>query len=272
MRDIIRRADWRDAVQKTHRLFTGRDHAGEPLETRIVFYLQMLEDRELLAPGKTIVDLGAGIYWFDPMVKLLGSEVVLVDDFGGGGGVDNADPTPALQMIARYRNELNIKVVEQDFLETPLAFPDASVDGVTCFHSLEHWHHSPKNLFREIARILRPGGYLFLATPNAVNIRKRITVPLGFNNWAGLEEWYHEQPHFRGHVREPIVGDLEKIMEWNGLRVDGVYGRNFIGRDSLVLSWLPRPLRHGLAAVTQLFLRFFPTLCSDIHVVGRKPA
>ncbi|MES2995296.1 MAG: class I SAM-dependent methyltransferase [Verrucomicrobiota bacterium] len=270
--NITQRPDWLPAVRKTFRFFTGRDYVDEKLEERIVFYCQVMENHGLLHPGKTIVDLGAGICWFDPLLKLLGADIRLVDDFGGGGGVDNTAPDETKDFLTRYLDEWQFEMHEQNILKTPLPFENASVDAVTCFHCLEHWHNSPKRLFKEITRILKPGGFLFLATPNAVNLRKRITVPLGMNNWSSLDEWYEEEPVFRGHVREPILGDLRNICELNGLKVVAQYGRNFIGRDSLVLAWIPKPIRHRIAAGTQHLLQTFPTLCSDIHVVGRKPA
>jgi SAM-dependent methyltransferase len=267
---VTQRPEWLPAVRDVTRFFTGREYAGEPLEDRIVFYVQLLEDQGLLAPGKRIVDLGAGIYWFDLLVQRMGPEVVLVDDFGGGGGVDLADRSPALKFVDRYRTEFGMEVIEQNFIDEPLPFPDGSVDAITCFHSLEHWHHTPKPLFAEIRRVLKPGGCLILATPNAANIRKRVHVIFGANIWSPLEEWYHDTPHFRGHVREPIVRDLHRLCEWNDLRVVATHGRNFIGRDSLVLRWIPKKIRHGIAIVAQSVLQFFPTLCSDIHVVARK--
>lgn len=267
---VTQRPDWIDAVRKTHRFFKGNEYANEKLEERIVFYCQMMEDHALLQAGKKIVDLGAGIYWFDPLIQLLGAEVHLVDDFGGGGGVDNADLRDSDDILARYRNEWKFPMHQQDILTTPLPFETGSIDAITCFHCLEHWHNSPKQLFREITRVLKPGGYLFLATPNAANIRKRFTVPLGMNNWSPLDEWYEEEPYFRGHVREPILEDLKIICERNKLEVIAQYGRNFIGRDSQVLAWIPQLLRHKIAAVTQNLLQLTPTLCSDIHVVGKK--
>ncbi|MEQ1861143.1 MAG: class I SAM-dependent methyltransferase [Chthoniobacteraceae bacterium] len=267
---ITERADWLDAANAATRFFSNRDYNGERLEDRVVFYLQLAADCGLLAPGKRLLDLGAGICWFDPLAAKLGADVILADDFGGGGGVTQADRSDALEMLDRYRREFGIEIVEQDILRDPLPLPDSSIDGVTCFHSLEHWHHSPKALFAEIRRVLRPGGWLILATPNAANLRKRLHVILGANIWSGLEEWYHDAPVFRGHVREPIVRDLRQLCEWNGFRVTTTLGRNFIGRDSHALAWIPQRLRHGLVVATQSVLRFFPTLCSDIHVVAQK--
>jgi SAM-dependent methyltransferase len=268
---VTHRKDWLPAVHRTFEFFEGRKYQGEPLEERIVFYCQMLENFGLIAPGKRIVDLGAGIYWFNPLVGAMGPQMNLVDDYGGGGGVDNANRGPAEDLLRRYREEYHFPMFEQDILKSPLPFEDASVDAVTCFHCLEHWHNSPKRLFLDIFRILKPGGMLFLATPNAVNIRKRITVPLGMNNWSSLDEWYEEEPCFRGHVREPILSDLKNICERSGLVVRACYGRNFIGRESLVFERVPKPVMHAIASFSQRTLKYFPTLCSDLHVAARKP-
>ena len=265
-------ASWHAAAEEISRTFDPPIPIERILDDRNAFYVQLVADAGGLAPGRKVIDLGAGICWFDPLIRKLGPEVAIIDDFGGGGGVDHDNPDPARQILDRFRSAFGIEVIEQDFLEKPLPLTDASVDVVTCFHSLEHWHNSPKNLFAEIVRVLRPGGSVVIATPNAANLRKRLHVLLGANIWSGLDEWYHEQPRFRGHVREPIVADLHRILEWNGLRVTATHGRNFIGRDSHALAFLPRPIRHGLAIAAQSVLQYVPTLCSDLHVIGRKPA
>ncbi len=243
------------------------------LDDRLVFYLQLVAETGSLQRGKQLVDLGPGVAAFGPVARVLGMEVTLIDDFGGGGGVDRGHLDETRKILAGMRERLGIRIIEQDFIAQPLPLPDASVDVVTCFHSLEHWHHSPKRLFGEITRVLRPGGFLILATPNAVNLLKRLSVPLGVSNYGTVEEWYTKgDPVFRGHVRVPTVRDLQRLLEWNSFEVVATHGRNFIGRDSVALGFLPRPLRHGLAILLDRFIRFFPTLCSDIHVVGRKRA
>ena len=243
------------------------------LDERNEFYLQLLNHYGLLRPGKSLADLGAGLSVFGPICRSHGLSVTLVDDFAGGGGVELRRPSEAIPLLEAFEKELGIGIVSENFLERPLPLPSGQTDVVTCFHSLEHWHHSPKRLFGEIVRILRPGGFLILATPNAVNIRKRVYVLLGRNNFPSLNEWYHDgDPVFRGHVREPVVRDLQQLMESNGLAVRGTFGRNFIGRESQALAFLPKALVNNVAACSDRFLRFFPSLCSDIHVIGQKPA
>jgi SAM-dependent methyltransferase len=244
---------------------------GLGLDVRNEFYLSLLGP-EFLRPGKRLVDLGAGLSAFGPACAAHGMEVILVDDYGGGGGIDLGNTNQPVPMLGVFERKFGIKIIREDFLERPLPLPDASVDAMTSFHSLEHWHHSPRKLFREITRVLKPGGILVLATPNAVNVRKRVYVLLGKTNLPSLREWYEDgDPVFRGHVREPIVRDLCDLAQWNGLKVLQIYGRNFIGRDSEVLAFLPRGILKFIAAASDRVLRCFPTLCSDIHVVAQKP-
>lgn len=210
---------------------------------------------------------------FGPVARARGLEVTLIDDFGGGGGLETGPWLDGLTTMRRVCNGLGARLLEMDFLFSPLPLDSASVDVVTSFHSLEHWHHSPKRLFAEIVRVLRPGGFVILATPNAANLRRRIACLLGHNVGAELDDWHHcGDPVFRGHVRVPTVKDLKQLLLWNGLEIAAVHGRNFIGRQSGSLRRLPGRLVWALGAAADLFLRGVPTLCSDIHVIGRKPA
>jgi SAM-dependent methyltransferase len=243
-------------------------NGGPCREDRIVYYFELLNHFDLLRPGVRLVDLGGGLSWFAPIAFELGLETVLIDDFGGGGGLEHQSAQESRAILDRMRAK-GIQIHEVDFLSNPLPLPGESIDVVTCFHSLEHWHNSPKPLFAHLRRVIKMGGFLALATPNAVNMRKRIAVALGKTNLSRLEEWYGE-PIFRGHVREPIIADLCKLLEWNQFAVREISGRNFIGRASESLANYPRGLANAIAVASQSFLRYFPSLCSDIHVVGQK--
>jgi SAM-dependent methyltransferase len=248
-------------------LLPGRSESIR-LESRQELYIQLLAENGLLKRGTTIVDLGGGGTWFTPVLSQMGFDASLVDDFKGGGGVNEDPQRRDLSFIDRFR-ELGVKVYSQDLLSPPLPFPNESVDVFTFIDALEHLHHSPRRLFAEIQRALRPQGYMLLATPNAVSLRKRIWAVLGLNPSPDFHGWY-DPDVFRGHVREPSVRELHRLLELNGLRVVSTCGRNRIGQDSLALSFLPRNLRRVLAQLSESVLRLLPTLCSDIIVVGQR--
>ncbi len=101
---------------------------------------------------------------------------------------------------------------------------------------------------------------MVIGTPNAVNLRKRLAVPLGRSNWSRFEDWY-DPPVFTGHVREPTVSDLERIARDVGLATWQVVGRNWLG-------YRRRRLGQAIATVVDRPLRLRPTLCSTLYLVG----
>jgi SAM-dependent methyltransferase len=223
---------------------------------RALFQLSLLTDR--IEPPFSMADLGAGMGLFSIACAEAGLDVTNVDDY--------RDPVNFL-VGAKAVNVLRshgVKIIERDVFDGPLPFSDNSLDAICSIDSMEHWHQSPKSLFAQCVRILRPGGVFLLGAPNCVNLRKRITVPLGYGKWTQMADWY-EQERFRGHVREPDVDDLRYIATGLGLVDVAIYGRNWTG-------WSHR--RRIVRLATRLadpLLRRFPSLCSDIYVVGRKP-
>ncbi len=79
-----------------------------------------------------------------------------------------------------------------------------------------------------------------------------------------MSAWY-DVDVFRGHVREPSVGELKYIGNDLHLADIKVFGRNWAspGRYPAAVLWL--------AAILDWPLRLLPTLCSDIYLVGSKP-
>lgn len=239
------------------------------LDARHSLYLELMGRAGILESGKSAVDLGGGISWLALMLKELGLQVTMIDDFRGGGGV-NSDARATELLIEQFRSR-GLAVHEQDLLSVDLPLADASVDAVLSLHSLEHWHHSPRRLFREIQRVLKDGGFFLLGAPNAVNLRKRLSVLVGGTNHTPLREWYLAgDPEYRGHVREPVVRELQQLLEWNGFEVTDTIGRNFLGLDSLGHKGRLGAFASHILSLMDPLLRLAPGLCSDIHVVGRR--
>jgi len=207
----------------------------------------------------SVCDLGGGLGLFSVGCKAVGfKRVVLVDDFS-----DSINSQLGESALDLHRGQ-GVEVVSLDVVGSGI---DGAVDGdfdvVTSFDSMEHWHASPKRLFQQVYDRITPGGQFVLGTPNCVNMRKRITVPMGYGKWSKLEDWY-EAERFRGHVREPDVDDLLYITQDMGLEDCRVFGRNWVGLASL------NPVIRLASKISDLPLRIRPTLCSDIYVVGTK--
>ncbi|WKU05078.1 bifunctional 2-polyprenyl-6-hydroxyphenol methylase/3-demethylubiquinol 3-O-methyltransferase UbiG [Micromonospora sp. HUAS LYJ1] len=210
-----------------------------------------------LAPGGSIADIGGGTGLFSVGCAAVGMTAVLIDDFA-----DPANRTSGDEALHVHRTN-GVKIETRDVITDGLGLGPDSMDVITTFDSMEHWHASPKRLFAEVMTALRAGGWFLLGVPNCVALRKRLTVPLGHGKWSSMEVWY-EQPTFRGHVREPDVDDLRYIARDMGLVDVRIMGRNWQGyghRLAVVRTLTP---------VADRLLTAFPSLCSDLYLLGRK--
>jgi 2-polyprenyl-3-methyl-5-hydroxy-6-metoxy-1,4-benzoquinol methylase len=257
VRDVIDRMSWKDHVEALAAEYPGEEADKQRRDVpRILFNLSLALDG--LPQGSRIVDIGGGLGLFSVGAAALGMRVTLVDDFQDPGNIAIADS------ILNIHRRVGVEIDCRDVVHETLGFEPASFDVITTFDSIEHWHGSPKGILHQIIEALKPGGRLVIGVPNCVNLRKRLTVPLGRGKWSPMAEWY-EQSTFRGHVREPDVGDLLYIARDLRLTNARILGRNWLGYASPT-----RPIRIATTLSDRL-LQHFPTLCADIYLVGYKP-
>ncbi|GEM_PF-1386469 len=145
---------------------------GKNLE-RFAAILRSFE--EWIPPGR-FLDLGCS----------LGTSLVAARDRGWDPvGVELSGPVAAFG-----RKEWGLEI-----LETPLpecGFETSSFDGVLVHHTLEHLG-DPLGILREIARVLRPGGILYLAVPNHASLKAWILGPW-FGYGVTVEHLHHFSP------------------------------------------------------------------------------
>jgi SAM-dependent methyltransferase len=221
--------------------------------------LVMAAARPRAAADLSICDIGGGVGLLSVGCAAVGfRRVILVDDFSDTINQEVGDSVFALHR--RY----GVEVHSRDVIAEGIDDICAGVDVVTSFDSMEHWHHSPKRLFRAVIRGLNPGGVFVLGVPNCVNMRKRITVPFGVGKWSPMQDWY-EADVFRHHVREPDVADLRYIARDMGLVDVRITGRNWLGVCS------PSPAVRIATTLMDYPLRLRPSLCSDLYLTGRRP-
>ena len=106
-------------------------------------------------------------------------------------------------------------------------------------------------------------GLLVIVMPNSVNLRKRLSVLTGHTNHVPVDQLYHSQGTWRGHVREYTLKETTYICRSTGLAV--VTAEHYEAIAYTRLTWLWR----------QMYMlpgRLVPGLRSGILVTARKPA
>src|SRR5207237_367171 len=87
-------------------------------------------------------------------------------------------------------------------LETDsLPWQDGSFDAITCMHVVEHLR-TMKNLWREIARLLKPAGRVYVETPGLQSV-KTASPPASLHGQITMN--FYDDPT---HIRPVAIGSL----------------------------------------------------------------
>ena len=110
-----------------------------------------------------------------------------------------------------------------DLEQQPLPWEDGAMDSITCMHLVEHLRDLTL-LFREVARLLKPGGRAYFETPHPKSLtlpRLRTAAsetPSGTPRGFDFTLNFHDDPT---HVAIVPVEKLEKGLRASGLEVCG---------------------------------------------------
>lgn len=208
--------------------------------------------QEHLRPDADVLDAGCGSgRVFQHRLAGLAQRVVGVDLAEGLAGNPNIDAA-----------------VRGDLYTLPLR--DASFDLAVLSHVAEHLAR-PQAAFRELARVLRPGGRLLLLTPNRwhyVTVGARLTPhPLheAFSRWRGLDE----RDVFPTAYRANTAGRLRALLEGAGLEVER------LERFETEPEYLAfHPIAYALGVAYERLVNRFEALSPlrvNLLAVARKP-
>lgn len=244
------------------------------LESRLRQWQQIIGRLGLeRARRSRFVEIGSGMGLFTLTGCALGLDVVGVES--------SSDRYAASLWTARSLfadNDLPLNLIQAPSERLPL--PDASVDVVASFQTIEHVADLPQTLC-EIRRVLRPGGLFFAQAPNYTSLYEAhygVAVPLGLGKcWTRRYIRLLGRPtNFLQHLQWLAPAELRSLLRDCGFKHVTV-GR--VTTPSLsnqyFQSWLyPLPfqfrrglvaqrLAHGvsrLAALSQLNRDLYPQL------------
>ena len=216
---------------------------------------------QLVPAGGRLLDLGCGAMYATAIFAVLGYECTGWDDFQDPW-YQQGDTLHRLMAFAERHGIAVHAGAAGDGAALP--FPRESFDVVTVLDVIEHLHGSPRGLLNAAGTLLRPGGLLVVTMPNAVNLRKRLSVLVGRTNYARVDGFYWSVGQWRGHVREYTLADTVQVLRWSGFRIEQATTFN-----GILPGWLRRaPAR----SVFEAACRAMPTLRSNLLVAATRPA
>ncbi len=188
-------------------------------------------------PGCRLLDIGCNDGEFtSEFAKRISAEEIF--------GVDVYEPA-----IKKAKNR-GINVFKVDLNKGRLPFQSNFFDVILCNQVAEHLIDQD-NLFSEIARVLKPKGFLYISVPNLCAFHNRIFVLLG---WQPTAIWTSYHVIFGNPIlgRQRLSGiihykhltafsplALKEMLEFYGLKVIKLTGSGFypfLGKISSILS------------------------------------
>jgi 2-polyprenyl-3-methyl-5-hydroxy-6-metoxy-1,4-benzoquinol methylase len=212
-------------------------------------------------PPCALLDLGAAPGAQSVALARAGYRVTAVDL---GEASDEWGNQPAGTMAAAFERT-GVELVVWDLAKVPYPFAGETFDVVLLTEVLEHLRDYPLLALKEARRILKPGGYLLLTTPNAASLQNRARLMLGRTVHTNIRDWMFGLPHAR-HAREYTANELREIVRQAGFQLVSVEGRHFqtgSGRTSRLATL-------GKTAIDRL-ARVRPSFGSGLAVLACRP-
>ena len=226
--------------------------SGSPL--KLASHLTVAQSvMSLLPVGSRVLDFGAGPGDKAILLQRLGFVCTAVDDLKDEWHDEFREKILNMNSMAGVKYYLS-----EDFFQKKQI---VEFDLIMLNDVLEHIHDSPRELLQELLKGLKPGGYLLITVPNAGNLRKRIHLLLGKTNLPDFRIYWWYPGKFRGHVREYVRGDLEKLSEFLNLDLIKLQG------SSHMLSALSKPQRRVFTLVASIF----PNIKDSWLLIAKRP-
>jgi 2-polyprenyl-3-methyl-5-hydroxy-6-metoxy-1,4-benzoquinol methylase len=198
-------------------------------------YRAVREVLEARGGGGTLADVGCGAGNLWPAVHDRFTRYIAVDAVRYDGLPDAAEFRPA------------------DLDRAALPLPDGEADAVVAVETIEHLEN-PRALFRELTRVVRPGGVIVVTTPNQLSLLSLATL-LAKQRFSAFQD-----NAYPAHLTALLEVDLRRIAaECRLENVAVTYTHH--GR-------LPLSAAHYPPALARMFPR---ALSDNLVLAGRRP-
>lgn len=196
-------------------LFKGNEYEGyayiHDAIGRLLITLQMVPPTP--APGARLLELGANPYFMTLLLQRLRPySLRLANYFGPRERLPQAAQTIHSARYGETHTFLydHFNVEHDDF-----PYRDNSFDVVLFCEILEHLTFNPTHTLAEIHRVLKPGGFVIVTTPNMVRWEHLLALALGRN----VNDPYSGHGVYGRHNREYAPGEVVRLLRDCGFAV-----------------------------------------------------
>ncbi len=182
-----------------------------------------------LIKGKTVLDVGCGLAYGTALMAESAASIVGVD-YDQSVVDDNTRQYSAIKNLSFQRVTV-----------PPLPFADESFEVITSFQFIEHIHPR-KEYLKECIRVLKPGGKLYVTTPNTK--RSLARNPFHIHEYT-FEEMRNEVSSLTKNFELKGLNGNDKVKQY--YEENGKFVRNILKWDVLGLhkklpaSWVTVP-------------------------------
>ena len=237
----------------------GTEHEGYLVEMRERYIFLLDRMGRDLSRGDRVLDAGSSPGLFTQLMRGAGYEASGIDLHP-----DKRFPPAVGNTEMNLFLDLGIPVVKSDIVNEPFPFRNEAFDAVMMNETIEHLFGSPLPCMKEIRRVLKPGGLLYMTTPNVSQLANRIKFLFGQNIYTPVEVLVNVPP-YKCHSREYTMSDLVDLVERAGFSIVDREFYNFRGRPRGGPWDVARKLYYAATAVmpsgkSNLFIAAVPGL------------
>jgi len=172
--------------------------------SRLAYNIDYLE--QYVEKRKSIIDIGGSPFIQTIGLKMLGYDVWSLD----------MQPEKFDGILSKF----NIRIVKCNIELEKIPFEEERFDTVIFTEVFEHLRINPIFTMKEVLRIMKPGGFLFLSTPNQKSLKGIIIFIFRNRCYSCAYDIYKEYNlcytlGFMGHVREYPAQEISQFLEKN---------------------------------------------------------
>lgn len=147
------------------------------------------------------------IGYTDLFLFLLGADLEMRAVYGTEFRADNEAVESRRHTVTADGTTIDATIVRVNIEDEPLPLPDAMFDLVMCSEVLEHMDVDPMYALAEFNRVLKPGGHLFVSTPNSTSYAMVAKVIEGYRPHFYMQ--YHRD---RNRYRHNFEHDCHSLL------------------------------------------------------------